>query len=158
LAIIKQDVDEHSFETWFKPITPLRSDGEILTIQVPSQFFYEWLEDHFVPVLKKAVHKVLGIGGRLEYSVVVDSGNRQNPPVMVNYPNGNGFAKSNAQPVNGSDVYSPFSFKALNPQTVNSRLNPNYSFDNFIEGDCNRLARSAGLAVAKSQALLLLIH
>jgi chromosomal replication initiator protein len=150
LAIIQQEVDENSFATWFKPIIPLRTDGEILTIQVPSQFFYEWLEDHYVPVLKKAVHQVLGKGGRLEYSVVVDSGNKQSPPVMVNYPNGNGTNKNgNVQPVNGSDVYSPFSFRALNPQTVNSRLNPNYTFDNFIEGDCNRLARSAGLAVSK---------
>ena len=42
-----------------------------------------------------------------------------------------------------------FLFSALNPQTVNSRLNAAYSFDNFVEGDCNRLARSAGVAVAK---------
>jgi chromosomal replication initiator protein len=151
LHIIKASVDEQSFNTWFKPITPLRNEGEVLTIQVPSQFFYEWLEEHYVPVLKKAVHQVLGTNGRLEYSVIVDSGNHNNPPVLVNYPNGNGFKKSNAQAVNtnGHDEYSPFSFKALNPQTVNSRLNPNYSFDNFVEGDCNRLARSAGVAVAK---------
>jgi chromosomal replication initiator protein len=149
LDIIKESVDEHSFNTWFKPIAPLRNEGDVLTIQVPSQFFYEWLEDHYVPILKKAVHQVLGENGRLEYSVIVDSGNHLNPPVLVNYPNGNGFKKSNAQAVNGHEEYSPFSFKALNPQTVNSRLNPNYSFDNFVEGDCNRLARSAGVAVAK---------
>ncbi len=149
LEIIKHEVDEQSFATWFKPITPLRTEGDVLTIQVPSQFFYEWLEEHYVPVLKKAVHQILGSGGRLEYSVIVDSGNQTNPPVLVNYPNGNGFKKSNAQAVNGHEEYSPFSFKALNPQTVNSRLNPNYSFDNFVEGDCNRLARSAGVAVAK---------
>jgi chromosomal replication initiator protein len=149
LDIIKQSVDEQSFNTWFKPIIPLRNEGDVLTIQVPSQFFYEWLEEHYVPVLKKAVHEVLGENGRLEYSVIVDSGNHLNPPVLVNYPNGNGFRKSNAQAVNGHEEYSPFSFKALNPQTVNSRLNPNYSFDNFVEGDCNRLARSAGVAVAK---------
>lgn len=149
LDIIKQEVDDQSFATWFKPIIPLRNDADVLTIQVPSQFFYEWLEEHYVPVLKKAVHQILGSNGRLEYSVIVDSGNQTNPPVLVNYPNGNGFKKSNAQAVNGHEEYSPFSFKALNPQTVNSRLNPNYSFDNFVEGDCNRLARSAGVAVAK---------
>ncbi|MFN7793556.1 MAG: DnaA N-terminal domain-containing protein, partial [Cyclobacteriaceae bacterium] len=91
LHIIKASVDEQSFNTWFKPITPLRNQGEVLTIQVPSQFFYEWLEEHYVPVLKKAVHQVLGTNGRLEYSVIVDSGNHNNPPVLVNYPNGNGF-------------------------------------------------------------------
>ncbi len=152
LELIRESVDEQNFNTWFKPIVPLRTEGEILTIQVPSQFFYEWLEEHYVPVLKKAIHTTLGPNSRLEYSVVVDSGNQRNPPVSVNYPNGSGFKKSNAQVNvngNGNEDYSPFSFKALNPQTVNSRLNSSYSFDNFVEGDCNRLARSAGVAVAK---------
>lgn len=146
LEIIRENVGEENFGTWFKPIVPVRVDGDVLTIQVPSQFFYEWLEDNYVPVLKKAINTVLGAGGRLEYSVIVDSGNHQNPPVSVNYPNG---ARRNIAAGAGADDYSPFTFKALNPQTVNSRLNPAYTFDNFVEGDCNRLARSAGVAVAK---------
>jgi chromosomal replication initiator protein len=145
LEIVKESVGEENFNTWFKPIVPLRVEGDVLTIQVPSQFFYEWLEDNYVAVLKKAVHKAIGPEGRLEYSVIVDSGNTQNPPVTVNYPNG-----ANGKRTNGMDTdYSPFTFRALNPQTINSRLNPSYSFDNFVEGDCNRLARSAGVAVAK---------
>ena len=93
----------------------------------------------------------MGNAGRLEYSVIVDSGNQRNPPLMVNYPNGNGLKRNNLQQVthNHTEDYSPFSFKALNPLTVNSRLNAMYTFDNFVEGDCNRLARSAGVAVAK---------
>jgi chromosomal replication initiator protein len=152
LEVIRQDVDEQNFNTWFKPISPLKNEADVLTIQVPSQFFYEWLEEHYVPVLKKAIHQVMGPNGRLEYSVVVDSGNHKNPPLMVNYPNGNGTKRYPFQTANGNaphEDYSPFTFKALNPQTVNSRLNPNYTFDNFVEGDCNRLARSAGVAVAK---------
>src|SRR5436190_8903237 len=114
LQIIKQEVDEQNFVTWFKPIVPVRNEGEVLTIQVPSQFFYEWLEENYVPVLKKAVNTVLGPGGKLEYSVIVDSGNRQSPPVMVNYPNGQNATKSNGQVVQPSDKgdYSPFSLKA----------------------------------------------
>ena len=152
LEIISQSVDEQNFNTWFKPIIPVRVEHDVLTIQVPSQFFYEWLEEHYVPVLKKAIHEVLGESGRLEYSVIVDSGNHRNPPLLVNYPNGAGMKRSNAQVHNGNgniEDYSPFSFKALNPQSVNSRLNPNYTFENFVEGDCNRLARSAGIAVSK---------
>jgi chromosomal replication initiator protein len=152
LEVIRKEVDDQNFNTWFKPINPLKNDGDVLTIQVPSQFFYEWLEEHYVPVLKRAIHEVLGPEGRLEYSVVVDSGNQKNPPLMVNYPNGNGMKRNHMQAANGNGMhedYSPFSFKALNPQTVNSRLNPSYTFDNFVEGDCNRLARSAGVAVAK---------
>ncbi len=149
LEVIRENVGEENFNTWFRPIKPLHVDGDVLTIQVPSQFFYEWLEDNYVPVLKRAIHTVLGPTGRLEYSVVVDSGNQQAPAVSVNYPaNGAGNRRSD---VNGGrgDEYSPFSYKALNPQIVNSRLNAAYSFDNFVEGDCNRLARSAGVAVAK---------
>jgi chromosomal replication initiator protein len=147
LETVKESVGEENFNTWFRPIVPLRVDGDALTIQVPSQFFYEWLEDNYVPVLKKAVHKALGPSGRLEYSVIIDSGNTHNPPVMVNYPNGMGGKRAGS---NGHDGdYSPFTLRALNPQNVNSRLNPSYTFDNFVEGDCNRLARSAGLAVAK---------
>lgn len=149
LEVIKETVGDENFNTWFKPIVPLRVDGDVLTIQVPSQFFYEWLEDNYVPVLKKAIHTVLGPTGRLEYSVIVDSGNTTNPPVAVHYPNGMGINKRSNVNGTGNEDYSPFTFKALNPLTVNSRLNPSYSFDNFIEGDCNRLARSAGLAVAK---------
>lgn len=151
LDVIREHVGEENFNTWFKPIKPIRVDGDILTIQVPSQFFYEWLEDNYVQVLKRAIHTVLGPTGRLEYSVVVDSGNQQTPAVSVSYPaNGAGTRRSAMN--NGSfgpDDYSPFSYKALNPQTVNSRLNAAYSFDNFVEGDCNRLARSAGVAVSK---------
>lgn len=152
LEVIRINVEEEDFNTWFKPINPIRVEGDVLTIRVPSQFFYEWLEDKYVSVLKKAIDTVLGPNGRLEYSVVVDSGNQQTPPVAVNYPaNGIGNKRSSVNRDNtfGADDYSPFALKALNPQTVNSRLNHAYSFDNFVEGDCNRLARSAGLAVAK---------
>src|SRR4051812_30546941 len=132
LEVIRENVEEDNFKTWFKPINPIRVDGDVLTIQVPSQFFYEWLEDNYVPVLKKAIHTVLGPTGRLEYSVVVDSGNQQAPPVAVNYPaNGAGNRRSGVNGINnngfGADEYSPFTFKAVNPHTVNSRLNHAYS-------------------------------
>ena len=83
LEVIKGSVGDENFNTWFKPIVPLTVEGDVLTIQVPSQFFYEWLEDNYVPVLKKALGIVLGPTGRLEYSVIVDSGNTNNPPVSV---------------------------------------------------------------------------
>ena len=156
LEIIKQQVEEQNFETWFKPIVPLRQEGDVLTIQVPSQFFYEWLEENYVPVLKKAIGTVMGEKARLEYSVIIDSGNQRNAPLTVNYPNGNGKHTVGPSSGNGNghlEEYSPFTFRSLNPQTVNSRLNSNYRFDNFVEGDCNRLARSAGVAVAKKPGI-----
>ncbi len=147
LEIIKEDVADQGFNTWFMPIIPLRLEENSLTIQVPSQFFYEWLEEHYIHVLKKALSTIIGEGAKLEYSVIVDQGNRQNAPRTINLPNrssgsgNNRYAKDNV-------LGNPFQLAALNgPQE--SQLNKSYSFDSFIEGDCNRLARSAGYAVAK---------
>ena len=137
LEIVKESVDEQNFNTWFKPIVPIKHEGDVLTIQVPSQFFYEWLEENYVPVLKKAVSTVLGASGKLEYSVIVDSGNKKTPPLTVNYPNSNHGVKSNGQMVmNDKADYSPFSLKTVVSNPINARLNANYTFQNFVEGDC----------------------
>ena len=151
LRVIEQHVNEQSFSTWFKPINPVRLDGSSLTIQVPSQFFYEWLEDNYVEVLKLAIKTTLGAGGRLEYAVVVDRGNSQNQPYMVSYPQGNASATAKKANMNGTpqESRSPFEMQSLDSDMLlQSNLNPNYSFNTYIEGDCNRLARSAGFAVA----------
>ncbi|AGA76305.1 chromosomal replication initiator protein DnaA [Echinicola vietnamensis] len=150
LRVIEEHVNEQSFSTWFKPINPVRLDGSVLTIQVPSQFFYEWLEDNYVQVLKLAIKNILGPNGKLEYAVVVDRGNSQNQPYVVSYPQGNisPNKKKNEKPVK-EERRSPFEMQSLDSQALlKSNLNPNYTFNSYIEGDCNRLARSAGYAVA----------
>ncbi|MCG8384636.1 MAG: chromosomal replication initiator protein DnaA [Cytophagales bacterium] len=148
LRVIRDNVAEQSFNTWFKPIVPLKCSDEVLTIQVPSQFFYEWLEEHYIHILKKAITSVVGKQARLEYSVIVDRGNHQAKPLAVNLPNKN--MKSNGFGNITNDEYtSPFHLKSVDTLYQESQLNPNYSFDTYIEGDCNRLARSAGYAVAQ---------
>jgi chromosomal replication initiator protein len=151
LRIIEEHVNEQSFSTWFKPINPVRLDGSALTIQVPSQFFFEWLEDNYVEVLKLAIRTTLGANGKLEYAVVVDRGNSQNQPYVVSYPQGNAAAvsKKKAAMIAEKESRSPFDMQSLNSdQLLQSNLNPTYTFNSYIEGDCNRLARSAGYAVA----------
>lgn len=146
LRVVEQHVNEQSFSTWFKPINPVKLEGTILTIQVPSQFFYEWLEDNYVQVLKLAIKTTLGQSGKLEYAVVVDKGNSSNQPYVVSYPQGIAGAKK-AQPEEQNKT--PFEMQSLNAEALtNSNLNPTYTFTTYIEGDCNRLARSAGFAVA----------
>ncbi|MEM9857343.1 MAG: chromosomal replication initiator protein DnaA [Bacteroidota bacterium] len=146
LRVISEKVAEQSFNTWFKPIIPIKCDESVLTIQVPSQFFYEWLEEHYVHILKKAITSVMGNEARLEYSVIVDRGNSHSKPLSVNLPN-----KGNANGYGtGKDEYvSPFHLKTVDSLYQQSQLNRNYTFDTYIEGDCNRLARSAGYAVAQ---------
>jgi chromosomal replication initiator protein len=152
LRIIKDNIPAQSFKTWFEPIKALRLEGNILTIQVPSLFFYEWLEEHYVGLLRKTVKKQLGEDGRLEYNIVVEKSSNAKP-FTTNMPsNGNGAeGKNQSMPMPVSlnkDIKNPFVIPGLKKLQVDPQLNPNYSFENFIEGDCNRLARSAGYAVA----------
>jgi len=151
LEIIKEDVADQGFNTWFMPIVPVRFDGKSLTIQVPSQFFYEWLEEHYIHVLKKALIATIGEGAKLEYSVIVDQGNKQNAPYIINLPNRSVGGGYNNQ-AKGKNVGNPFQLAQLS-EPQESQLNQAYSFDTFIEGDCNRLARSAGYAVAKKPGI-----
>ena len=156
LDIIKDNVSEQSFKTWFEPIRPIKLSKSVLTIQVPSQFFYEWLEEHYISLLKKTIKKELGTQGRLEYSIVMESPLNLSKPYTVRIPTNNLQATRNepvSMPVDintEKGIRNPFIIPGLKKVHVDSQLNPNYSFSNFIEGDCNRLARSAGFAVAKN--------
>ncbi|MBL7944056.1 MAG: chromosomal replication initiator protein DnaA [Flavobacteriales bacterium] len=153
LEVIKDNVSAQAFKTWFEPIKPIKLENSVLTIQVPSQFFYEWLEEHYVTLLKKLIRKELGAEGRLEYSIIMENTVASDAPYTVKLPTSNRRATKNA-PVNmpldlgESPIKNPFIIPGLRKLNIESNLNPNYSFDNFIEGDCNRLARSAGYAVA----------
>jgi chromosomal replication initiator protein len=156
LAVIKDNVSLQSFKTWFEPITPIKLSNDVLTIQVPSQFFYEWLEEHYISLLRKTIKKELGTEGKLEYSIIMEN-NMNNPkPYTVKIPTTNRQALKNnpvSVPIdvnNEKGIKNPFIIPGLKKVNIDSQLNPNYSFDNFIEGDCNRLARSAGYAVAKN--------
>jgi chromosomal replication initiator protein len=156
LEIIKDNVSSQSFKTWFEPIKPIKLSGNILTIQVPSQFFYEWLEEHYITLLKKTIKKELGSEGRLEYSIVMENNfNSSAKPYTVKVPTSSKKEIKNPSvslPIDiaQKNIRNPFIIPGLKKLNVESQLNQNYSFENFIEGDCNRLARSAGFAVAEN--------
>ena len=158
LNVIRDNTTLNSFNTWFAPIKPVRLVNNVLTIQVPSQFFYEWLEEHYIDLLKKTIKKELGSDGRLEYSIVMDSHNNHSKPYTVNAPTLNRKALKNpplTMPLdlnreNGKTVPNPFIIPGLKKLNIHPQLIESYNFDNFVQGDCNRLARSAGLAVGKN--------
>jgi len=152
LRVIQDNVAEQSFKTWFQPITPHKLENNVLTIQVPSQFFYEWLEENYVQILKKAIDAVMGPDAKLAYSVVVDQGGGNGkPPMTVNLPNSKLGNNSNQQ--KQQSYNSPFELRNIEENYRASQLNQNYTFDSYIEGDCNRLARSAGMAVAQKPGI-----
>jgi chromosomal replication initiator protein len=153
LKIIKDNLSLQAYKTWFEPIVPVKLDSNVLTIQVPSHFFYEWLEEHYITLLKKVIKKEIGSDARLEYSIVMENTTKNNKPYTVKLPTSDKNSLKN-NPVNmpidlnNSPIKNPFIIPGLKKVTIESNLNPSYSFENFIEGDCNRLARSAGYAVA----------
>ena len=154
LEVIKDNVSQQSFKTWFEPIRSVKMADNVLTIQVPSQFFYEWLEEHYIGLLKKIIRKEIGTEGRLEYSIIMENNYKSSNPYTVRVPTSNAREVKNpavSLPIDvaNSPIKNPFIIPGLRKIKIESHLNANYSFENFIEGDCNRLARSAGFAVAQ---------
>ncbi len=138
LSVIKKNVNPQSFKTWFEPIKAIRNDNDILTIQVPNKFFYEWLEEHYVDVLKKAIHTELGSGGRLEYQILVDNHRK----IGKNAPS------SEPGDFSSEQIKNPFVIPGIKKLEIDPQLNELYSFDRFVVGDANKLAASAGQAIA----------
>jgi chromosomal replication initiator protein len=153
LSFIKDNIQSQAFKTWFEPITPVELAGNVLHIQVPSKFFYEWLEEHYVKLLKLALTKELGEGAKLLYKIKMENavGNKQ--PFTEQLPGSNRMPMKPQEvdfPLQNKDpeLKNPFIIPGIRNVKIESQLNPNYSFENFLEGDSNRLARSAGMAVA----------
>ncbi|MBS3992370.1 MAG: chromosomal replication initiator protein DnaA [Bacteroidetes bacterium] len=153
LSFIKDNIKPQAYKTWFEPIKPIKVSGNVLTIQVPTKFFYEWLEEHYIKILRVALVRELGKDAKLIYDVKMENNYSSNNPHTVKFPS------SNRNPIpdqgisvpvelNKKEVRNPFVIPGIQKVKVESQLNPNYSFDTFIEGDSNRLARSAGMAVA----------
>ncbi|MFC2096268.1 chromosomal replication initiator protein DnaA [Bacteroidota bacterium] len=153
LKIIKDNVPSISFRTWFEPIVPLKLEENVLTIQVPSPFFYEYLEEQYIDILRKTLHKELGENAKLEYSVVMENSMySNNKPFTVKFPTNYKTELKNKPvtvPINSEEksIKNPFIIPGIKKLHVDPRLNPDNSFHNFVEGECNRLARSAGDAV-----------
>jgi len=156
LAIIKDNVPSVSFRTWFEPIIPLKLHGHILTIQVPSPFFYEYLEEQYIGILSKTLRKELGDDAKLEYNVVIENNAFSDvKPYTVKFPTKNISELKNKAvtlplDVEATSIKNPFIIPGIKKLHVDPQLNPDYSFQNFVEGDCNRLAKSAGYAVASN--------
>ena len=127
-------------------IKAVKLAGSVLTIEVPSNFFREYLEEHYIDLIGKALKRVLGKEAKLEYNVRVVSGEE-----LVTYPQqpaGEIRNKSVPFPNQALNISNPFVIPGLQQLEIDPQLNSHYSFENFIEGECNRLARSAGLNIA----------
>ncbi|MEM8999926.1 MAG: chromosomal replication initiator protein DnaA [Bacteroidota bacterium] len=153
LVFIKDNIQPQAFKTWFEPIVPIRLSDSALSIQVPSKFFYEWLEEHYVKLLKVSLTKELGDNAKLVYIIKMENKYGNNEPFTEKIPSANRSAMAPQEldvPVTSKnpELKNPFVIPGIRNIKIESQLNPSYNFENFLEGDSNRLARSAGMAVA----------
>lgn len=145
LALIQQQIASLSYKTWFEPIKAINFENRELSVQVPSQFFYEWLEEHYYVLIKNTLAQVIGGDARLTYVVIpldeeggadVASPIQQSIHIVPESQSKN----IESQGLSKDDKLPP----------VKTFLNPRYTFNNFIKGDSNQLARAAALAVGNN--------
>ena len=153
LKFIKDNIQPQAFKTWFEPIKAIKLADNVLSIEVPSKFFYEWLEEHYVKILKVSLQKSLGDEANLVYVIKMENTFGNSQPFTEKIPSSNTssiLAQSTSAPINRNipELKNPFIIPGIKNVKVESQLNPNYTFENFLEGDSNRLARNAGIAVS----------
>ncbi len=151
LKLIEEQLPPKTFRTWFEPIQALKFKDDVLTIQVASSYVYECLEERFIDLLRSSLKAVIGPNAKLEYSVVVEN----KPKALltttvasspVKKPETNTIYLDSSRQVR---LKNPFE-RENNCLQIESQLNPSYTMESFVEGNCNRLAKSAGLAIAKN--------
>ena len=147
LLLIKDSVTEQQYNTWFKPIVfeSYKPSTKTLLVQVPSPFVYEYLEQNFVDLLSKVLHRNFGEGIRLTYRVVTDKEHKLSQDIEAD-PDDADMAKQTrgraqqtaAQPV-----------APQQQEDIDTQLDPKLTFNNYMEGDSNKLPRSVGLSIAE---------
>lgn len=145
LALIRENVSEQQYNTWFKPIAfeSFNEQTKTVLVQVPSLFVYEYLEENYVDLLGKVLRRCFGESVKLAYRVVTDREHRITQ-VLEGDPTENG----SEQPKRRANQ-SPSVLDAAQPQKLDPQLNPRQTFSNFIEGDSNKLPRSVGMSIAE---------
>lgn len=145
LEILRDNLNEDTFKTWFGPIKPISLEDQVLKIEVPSDFWREYIEEHFIGILSKILRREIGPSAKLVYKVKLldDIFIEQRPKV--------GRIRNVEMPIPAAGEHytgSAYAIPGLRKLNIEPCLNPIYTFENFIEGGCNRLGRSAGQSIA----------
>ena len=145
--VIRDNIPAPAYNTWFAPINSVSLENNILTIEVQSDYVREHIEANFLDLLSKVLHRVIGPEARLRYKVrIADTFITENQRSAARLRNVDIPAPDVAATYEGNPYLIP-GIKRLN---IPSHLNPQYSMENFIEGECNRLARAAGVSIART--------
>ncbi len=141
LVRIKEQTSEDEFTKWFKPLVPLAFDGTTLQLRVPNESYVYHIEKNYLPFLKPILYQLFGMKTRLRY--VMPRASESAPQTTDNTEINKFIARTDT-----ANIKNPFILPGIRKAIIDPQLNPNYTFESFVEGECNRLARSAGYAVA----------
>ena len=148
LQLIKANVTEQQYKTWFAPIVfeSYSETEQTLLVQLPSRYVFEYLEQHYVSLLSKVLARVFGANVRLSYRIVEVRGSHHD--VVTEVESEGPSAIEEPQP-SARVNKSPSVLDAAMPQQLNPQLDPKKTFQNYIEGDSNKLPRTVGLSIAE---------
>jgi chromosomal replication initiator protein len=135
--ILRDNLSQSAYQTWFAPVMALQYENDVLVLQVKSQFIVEYIEENYLDLLSRVLRKVFGPAIQLEYRIMVAGGIIDVPSEPLREPV--------ARP--RSEAYTP---QQEVDNAWESQLNPQYTFDNFVKGEPNKLARAAAIEIAKN--------
>ncbi len=147
LSQIQERTTREEFAKWFQPIIPLDFDGTTLKLRVPNESYAIQIEKHYIKFLSPIIRQLFGQQTRLKYSLSSQNAEQTTTPASVIEADATAITRFVTQ-TDSTKIKNPFIIPGIKKVVIDSQLNPNYTFDSFVEGECNRLARSAGLAVA----------
>jgi len=149
LETIRTRVNNQSFKAWFEPIVPLHLDNNKFTLKVPSQFFYDWLEEHYYSLIIEVLTQITGVEMTIDYNITrddPDSQDNKHNQQYLNLPHSQTIIKIDTP----ETTTNTSSVKVNERILIESCLNPRYTFDNYIKGESNQFARAAAYAVANN--------
>lgn len=143
--MLAENCTKSVYQTWFAPIVALQYESNVLVLQVKSQFVVEYLEENYIDPLSKVIFRVFGKGTRLEYRVLIDS---TSGAASTIHSAGTDIERTRGE----RDVRH---MMEADPEAIRqaasfeTQLNDQYTFDSFVPGETNKLARVAGMTIAK---------
>jgi chromosomal replication initiator protein len=128
LVNIKRNISQMTYNTWFLPIKPLSVNNSTIKVLIPSQFFWEWIDEHYNSLIHSTIKSVIGPDANLTYVIAEETEDEQIPaPIQL--------------PKKREKI------EQIKRPEFETFINPRYTFDNFIKGEGNQLARAAAGAI-----------
>lgn len=135
--ILQDNLSQSAYQTWFAPVEAISWEDNVLVLQVRSQFIVDYIEDNYLDLLSRVLRKVFGPNLQLEYRILMAGGSIDVP--------------SDARKMRPAIAQNPqMSSSNAGVNEWDSHLNTQYTFDNFVKGEPNKLARAAAIEIAKN--------